>query len=924
MLKKPDTCRTCPLYLDEGGHSTGFLRPDGAFNKGVLIVGEAAGEQEAEAGYPFVGKSGHFLFNNLKRVGLNRDDFRIANVLSCRPPNNKLVGMSYENHAISHCSPILDTIIHRSREEAREKGQHFTILTLGRTAFKRVMRLHEHTHALLLKLDYLNYPFWSEEYGAWVIAADHPSYLMRGNHHLVPLLQFAAHRAVEIARDGFSYAPTSYLLDPPPAIFRAWVDGYFRALAADPLNTYLSYDIETPMKRKKDEEEVSREDDDDYTILRVSFSYVPHKAVSVRWSTEYQVELERLLSNCGPAIGWNSNNYDDPRVKAQISAFQGSIDGMLAWHVLNTNLPKGLGFVAPFYAKRTAMWKHLSEEKPAFYNAVDADVALQCWLGIMEGLKSQNLWEVFDTHVIQLNKVFAYMSSKGVLRDEAMRESARLQLSGKLDEIQAAMEAVVPFSVRNIKVYQRTPSNLDGLIQLESKRKAKVCPACNAIDVKADHFKSVGVKRLKAGEVENPCHGRKAEVREVSSQLWARVEPFKLSVKSLLAYQKVKGHRPVMNPKEKRPTFDDKALLRLRKQYKDDPLYPLIGEFRSIQKLLTTYIDGNGFEVGADGRIHTQFTHNPSTLRSASQNPNLQNLPRPKGPDDPATLIRNLFTASDGHVLLARDFSGIEAVLVGYFAAAPNYIRLAKRDVHSFYTAYALHELDGRVSANDLPLLSWDDNKLFTRLAEIKREFKEERNSLYKHLVHGANFMQQARGASEKILKETGVEYETKLVKRVMDIYFELFPEIRSWHRTLLAQADRDGYLRNPFGYVHRFSRVFEWDKVGDQWQKEQGPDANAVVAFLPQSTAAGIIKDSMLRLFFNRFDEAGQHLRLLIHDELFTEVPESQVHQVDAVLKEEMERPILCMPLPPAWGMGDYLQINTEEKIGKRWAEMK
>jgi DNA polymerase I-like protein with 3'-5' exonuclease and polymerase domains len=331
-----------------------------------------------------------------------------------------------------------------------------------------------------------------------------------------------------------------------------------------------------------------------------------------------------------------------------------------------------------------------------------------------------------------------------------------------------------------------------------------------------------------------------------------------------------------------------------------------------------------GLPVGKDGFIHTTFSHNPSTLRSASQNPNLQNLPRPGGPDDPATIIRNLVKARPGHVFLARDFSGIEAVLVGYFAQAPNYVRLAKQDVHSFYTAYALHELDGRVSANDLPLLSWDDEKLFKRLAEIKKEFKEDRNALYKHLVHGANFMQSPRGATEKIFSETEVEYDVKLVHKVMEVYFALFPEIRVWHKTILAQADRDGFIRNPFGYVHRFFRIYEWEKVGDQWQKEPGPDANKAIAFGPQSTAAGIIKDAMLRLYFERFEEAGRFLRLLIHDELFTEVPEPDVHAVDAVLKEEMEKPILCMPLPESWNMGSHLTILTEETVGERWGEMR
>lgn len=291
---------------------------------------------------------------------------------------------------------------------------------------------------------------------------------------------------------------------------------------------------------------------------------------------------------------------------------------------------------------------------------------------------------------------------------------------------------------------------------------------------------------------------------------------------------------------------------------------------------------------------------------------------------DLSKMIRNMIIAAPGCTFYARDYSGIEAVLVGYFALAPSYIRLARMDVHSFYTAYALNQLDGRVKSADLPLLAWDDAKLSAHLAGIKKEFKADRNNLYKHLIHGANFMQGAKGAKDKIYHETGKDYAVALIQRVMDIYFELFPEIKKWHFSCLQQAEKDGFLRNPFGYVHRFSRVYDYEKVGGRWSKHPGSDANKVIAFLPQSTAAGVIKEAMLRLYFNRFEEAGQYLRLLIHDELFFEVPRGLVGQVDEVVKEEMERPIQEMRLPKSYGMGESLVILTEAKAGDRWGGMR
>lgn len=346
-----------------------------------------------------------------------------------------------------------------------------------------------------------------------------------------------------------------------------------------------------------------------------------------------------------------------------------------------------------------------------------------------------------------------------------------------------------------------------------------------------------------------------------------------------------------------------------------------------MRKILRPKRIVGGMEFGKDGRVRTTYTHNPSTLRFSSESPNLQNLPRPSSdPDALVNIIRNLIVAPEGKILYARDYSGIEAVLTGYFALDSKYIRLAKRDVHTYYTVYALYELEGgaRIKSADLPDIDWPDERLFPYLEELKAQFKHDRNSLYKHLVHAANFMQGAKGAADKIFSETGKIYPVKDVQKVMDVYYALFPKIKQWHKSILGEAEKDGYLRNPFGYVHRFSKVFDYKKEFGEWTKKPGPDANQVIAFKPQSTAAAIIKEAMLRLYFNRFEEAGQYLRLQIHDELFFECPEDKMYDLDQVVKTEMERPIQQMSLPPSWNMGDHLVVLTEEKYGKKWGLMK
>lgn len=588
MLLKPPSCSGCPLYEPPFGKQHGFVPADGSGRNGVLIVLEAAGAEEEQAGIPVVGKAGHYLFTQLKRIGLDREDFRIHNVLSCRPPGNQLAKMPYEGACIAHCAPNLDATIGDHVRQCGAIGRTPVILTLGRTAFKRIMGFDDR-HPVL-RYDYQCYPHWQATYKAWVVAADHPSYLMRGNHHLTPVMQFAAQRAVEVARDGMPGDDVQFMLDPNPQTFGIWVQGYLSALEANPEGTYLTYDIETPYKSDKDEAEIAREDEDDYTILRVSFAYKVGEAVSVPWNAHYFPYIQALFQSTGTKVGWNSSVYDDPRIMHQTEMRGCALDGMLAWHVLNSAMPKGLGFVAPFYCPQQQMWKHKSEAEPALYNAIDAHVTLQAWQGIARDLVKNDLWEVFNKHVIQLNQVLTYMSRQGVLRDETGRAAAEAQLQGILDGLEVQMADAVPQEARKLQVYKKEPKDTTGMVQVAGTVVSRRCPACGATGVSAVHFKSVGKKRLKGGEPENPCHGNKAEKAVVETLLWAKPLEWKISKVGLEAYQAVRNHKAVVNRKENRVTFDDTALKTLIKQYPTDPLYPVIGKYREAQKLLSTYV----------------------------------------------------------------------------------------------------------------------------------------------------------------------------------------------------------------------------------------------------------------------------------------------------------------------------------------------
>ncbi len=929
ILQKPSSCVGCPLYEKPYGKQWGFSVPVGTGKNGVMVVAEALGKDEEAEGMALVGKSGYTLFQQLKRIDIEREDFTLFNVLACRPPDNKLVGMPYMQGAIEQCKPNLEAAIRTAKATAAQEGKTFVIVTLGVTPFKAILGLDYKKDAGLLKRDYYAYPFWSTSYGCWVLNAPHPAYLLRGNTHLWPVVHFVFKRALEIAEHGFTFDEPDYILDPQPALFDEFARGYVGTLEDDPENP-LSYDIETPYKQKvSDEEEVGKEEDADHTILRISFSYVDARGTyhtcSVKWSAEYLATIEYLFKVAPFVLGWNSDKYDYPRVVKHVPIEGVCLDGMVAWHILNTSLPKALGFVTPFYWQTTAMWKHLADVSglEAFYNAKDAHAALINWFGIRKHLILNNLYHVYERHWIELHKALRFMSKQGVLRDNEMRDAAEKSLQTTLDHIETRMEEAVPIEARKFKIYKKAPADLSGLIEQTRDYPVEYCAGC-------------GIEKPKRWKKHAVLCGGETTTLAVSTMVWAKPLEFKVSKLGMSNYQSFLKHEAIVDRKAGKTTYNADAITLLMRKYPNDPLYPRILEHRKTQKLLSTYVgitlpDGRlhgGMPVGRDGRIHTQYGRDASTLRFTSEDPNLQNLPRPNptDPDDPTNIIRNLIVAGPGNIFYARDFSGIEAVLTGYFALDPKYIRLAKRDVHTYYTVYALYELEGgaRIKAADLPDLEWPDERLFPHLEALKAEFNKERNSLYKHLVHAANFMQGAKGAQAKIFSETGIEYPVATVKRVMDVYYSLFPKIKQWHKAVLDEAEKDGYLRNPFDYVHRFNRPYDYKWEGGAYVRKPGPDANKCIAFKPQSTAVGIITEAILRLYYHRFEEAGQYLRLQVHDELFLEAPEGLLHSLDGIVKEEMERPVPQLKMPASWGMGADLNILTEEKIGHRWGQMK
>jgi uracil-DNA glycosylase len=82
-------CLACPELVACRTTVVAGILPSACTRADVLLVGEAPGAQEDEAGMPFVGKSGQLLDSLLAEARLSRERVAVANVLKCRPPGNR-------------------------------------------------------------------------------------------------------------------------------------------------------------------------------------------------------------------------------------------------------------------------------------------------------------------------------------------------------------------------------------------------------------------------------------------------------------------------------------------------------------------------------------------------------------------------------------------------------------------------------------------------------------------------------------------------------------------------------------------------------------------------------------------------------------------------------------------------------------------
>lgn len=691
MLQKPSTCAGCVLF-DRG---LGYAPASGPVQAELAIVGEALGRSEALAGQPFVGPSGELLNRLLTKVGLDRAAVRVDNCVRCQPPNDWLDGAPWEHQALATCRQYLDKTLGEGRR---------AVVALGGSATRQLLGLPRKGHK---QQNWHGQPVLEPHGRFWVVPSFHPAYLLRGNKKLSGVVCWDLKQAIEVAggRDPRP-APTSLVVDPSPSWFEQWATRITE-------DCWLAVDIETQDKiLGQAEDELA---DDFGEIIRINFAYHPDQGVTVPWSGQYLAIIRRLLGHQGVQCYWNAS-YDIPRLRAAGFASTGRVlDFMWAWHVLQSDLPRGLGFVAPFYSDY-GPWKHLSGTDPGRYAAVDAVQTLRCAFGITRDLQAGGQWEAFQRHVYCLDsQVLKPAEDAGLGVDKAGLAAYRQELASEKLVLVAKAQNLVDEALKPLgPSLARRPAGEAGIVEKLELVEIQLCLTCREVNVTKTH-------RCKdeKGKISKELKPKVVKESQQTSR-YHRQLPFNLgSPDQLLNYIKHKRHKPGRAKKTARDSTDEQTLARLAKTTKD-PLYPLVLDYRRVDKVLGTYVEGTERRLGADGRLHPTFTHGPSTMRLSCVNPNLQNV-------DKESKFRRALVAGPGMVLLEVDFSAIEAVETGWFLGDPDFVRLAKLGIHDYHAGHVLGE---RVDAG------WGDDELRQALKAIKARAGAQRDKS-KRTIYG-------------------------------------------------------------------------------------------------------------------------------------------------------------------------------------------
>ncbi len=407
-------CAGCPLQALQP--SANFVPPK-AGRKDLLVIGEAAGEDEASIGEPFVGAAGRMLDGWFHKIDIPRGDLHMTNVLSCRPPGNKFpldpkarayMPLAAARETVEHCwtnhlQPLL-------RSRPWEK-----VYLIGSQALRRVTgkpSLFEWGGTPLAV------PAIDPERRV-AIATIHPRDLMR-DAVMYPLIFADLKRPLEIPVEDYS-------IHPAPSALQLFAGRPFVV------------DIETNIPPTE--------------IHLVSLSNNPTTATAIPFGGAYIPALADLFRTAKEIITQNGVQFDIPHLirhgmPISLDPRETTVwDTMLLHHLLWPGLPHDLGTLGRQYTAKP-YWKDWRGEgdEEAVYACRDADGTGEIYIKLRREIeRAPRLAALYHNVQVPLARICHLMTETGIMTDPA----AAAKVAAEADSVIAAQEVHLPAHMRS-------------------------------------------------------------------------------------------------------------------------------------------------------------------------------------------------------------------------------------------------------------------------------------------------------------------------------------------------------------------------------------------------------------------------------------------------------------------------------------------
>lgn len=308
----------------------------------------------------------------------------------------------------------------------------------------------------------------------------------------------------------------------------------------------------------------------------------------------------------------------------------------------------------------------------------------------------------------------------------------------------------------------------------------------------------------------------------------------------------------------------------------EHPIIELLLEYRSLEKLRSTYVDALGEQVNKESRrIHCTFNQSgTATGRLSSTNPNLQNIPIRT--EDGRRIRETFRPQKKGWKFVSADYSQVELRILAHMCQSPTLMNAFNNgeDIHKATAAQVFG----------------------VKESEVTKDMRRQAKAVNFGLIYG----QGAFGLAKEL--GIGVKEATNFIDR----YFKQYPQVKDFLEICKEKAKVEGKATTMFGRERLLPEIASKNHL------VRSQAMRLAVNTPIQGTQADIMKLAMIKIdnhFLNSSLES--YCILQIHDELIFECPEEEIPQLSKEIVELMETAVtLSVPL------------KVDISIGNNWGE--